>query len=247
MRLLQVIHVLSEAEGSLLCHGLSPSIFRPESQSRPPSLQDGQSPSFSKRRRYRPEKTWRLSLALTWGSCVCRSLRSSCLCRVCLCLRSATIQDGTVRRPSQIQIYMLLFVVTYLTVSVWTHSPRAVAPVHRHVVLVTAPIPVVKVLITFLPGKVWAAVAVVHSHTFIGPVVFPDVGQKNRSKTTFAPGSPQVIKLQSVASFLPAIHVKRPLHGTAVLLVPQLLLLPPQLFALPHDSFLLPAPLVLDA
>lgn len=121
VRLLQVIHVLSEAEGSLLCHGLSPSIFRPESQSRPPSLQDKQPPSFSKRRRHWPEKTRRLSLVLTWYSCVCRSCRPSCLCCVCLCLRSATIQDETVRHQASVvrfKFYMLLFVVTYLTVSV---------------------------------------------------------------------------------------------------------------------------------
>lgn len=36
----QVVDVKQDAQASLLCQGLSPSIFRPESQSRPPSLQD---------------------------------------------------------------------------------------------------------------------------------------------------------------------------------------------------------------
>lgn len=55
--------------------------------------------AFRKLRRCGLRETPRLRLALTWGSCACRSLRSSCPCRVCLlCLRSAATAGDTQSR-----------------------------------------------------------------------------------------------------------------------------------------------------
>lgn len=76
--------------------------------------------------------------------------------------------------------------MTYLTISVCTHAPRVVTPVHPHV-LVTAPVSVVKVLITFLSRKIWASIAVIHGHAFIGPVVFSEAGAENQIKKNTIP------------------------------------------------------------
>lgn len=150
---------------------------------------------------------------------------------------------------------------TYLTISVRTHAPRVVSPVHPHVVLVTAPISVVEVLVALLSREIGASVAsIVHGHAFVGPVVFSEAGAENQIKKTTQHSS-DVSKdsgktqLQwssnqlspTTLHYRPAVHVERPLHVAPLLLVPQLLLLPPQLVTLPHDPFLLAAPLVLDA
>ena len=64
-----------------------------------------QSPPYSQTCQRRPLKTWRLRLVFTWDSCVCRSLRPSCLCHVCPpCLRSATRGDSIISHASSRKI-----------------------------------------------------------------------------------------------------------------------------------------------
>lgn len=58
---------------------------------------------------------------------------------------------------------------SYRPISVSTHATAAAS----HVVVVAPSVPVVKVLITILPAKVWA-VSVVHVHALVGPVVLPE-------------------------------------------------------------------------
>lgn len=94
--------------------------------------------------------------------------------------------------------------MTYLTISVCTHAPRVVTPVHPHV-LVTAPVSVVKVLITFLSRKIWASIAVIHGHAFIGPVVFSEAGAENQIKKHDSNWSSNHLSIMTFTTDLPSM------------------------------------------
>lgn len=144
------------------------------------------------------QPTCKISVVLTGSSCVCRSFRSKTPCRldrVCLlCQRSAAEEDGEKSSllPSEKNFSLhctgaaeikfcrmpkvlvnFLRAASHLAVSVSAHSARVVSPVHHQVVLVAAPVPVVKVLVAILAAEVRAGVSVIHGHAFINPVVFP--------------------------------------------------------------------------